>query len=119
MRSIVHMDLDTFFVSVERLKDSRLLGKPVLVTRAKTERPEAVDAGTVRMVGTDAQQIVGAVATLLENPNAYAAMARAVNPYGDGRACARIVRILRQVLDSASPQEHGAAVTANVDEDRS
>jgi len=95
------------------------LGKPVLVTRAKTERPEAVDAGTVRLVGTDAQQIVGAVATLLENPNAYAAMARAVNPYGDGRACARIVRILRQVLDSASPQVHGAAVTANVDEDRS
>lgn len=66
------------------------LGKPVLVLRETTERPEAVDAGTVRLVGTDEQLIVDEVSTLLTDPAAYAAMARAVNPYGDGRAAPRI-----------------------------
>jgi UDP-N-acetylglucosamine 2-epimerase (non-hydrolysing) len=67
------------------------LGKPVLVLRDNTERPEAVDAGTVRLVGTDEQRIVDEVTTLLTDPTAYDAMARAVNPYGDGQAAPRIV----------------------------
>lgn len=71
------------------------LGKPVLVMRDTTERPEAVDAGTVRLVGTDTDTIVTQANELLDNPAAYQAMARAHNPYGDGQAAARIVRLLR------------------------
>jgi UDP-N-acetylglucosamine 2-epimerase (non-hydrolysing) len=67
------------------------LGKPVLVMRENTERPEAVDAGTVRLVGTSHDVIVDAVSGLLDDPSAYAAMANAVNPYGDGRAADRTV----------------------------
>jgi UDP-N-acetylglucosamine 2-epimerase (non-hydrolysing) len=70
------------------------LGKPVLVMRDTTERPEAVEAGTVRLVGADAARIVDGVSTLLTDPRAYAEMAQAINPYGDGRACERIVRAL-------------------------
>ena len=66
------------------------LGKPVLVMRGTTERPEGVSAGTVKLVGTDPERIVREVAELLESENAYAAMAGAVNPYGDGRAAGRI-----------------------------
>ncbi|MCW2759375.1 MAG: hypothetical protein JWO46_3121 [Nocardioidaceae bacterium] len=65
------------------------LGKPVLVLRETTERPEAVDAGTVRLVGTDVDAIVSSVRRLLTDPSEYDAMARTVNPYGDGRAAAR------------------------------
>ena len=68
------------------------LGKPVLVLRDRTERPEAVEAGTVRLVGTHADRIVADVETLLGDPVGYAAMARAINPYGDGRAAERIVK---------------------------
>lgn len=71
------------------------LGKPVLVMRNTTERPEAVDAGTVKLVGTDFNQIVENVSTLLENRETYEKMAQAVNPYGDGRACGRIVEALK------------------------
>lgn len=67
------------------------LGKPVLVMRSTTERPEAVDAGTVKLVGTDEDRIVDEVSRLLDDGQAYAAMANAVNPYGDGRASHRIV----------------------------
>lgn len=67
------------------------LGKPVLVMRETTERPEAVDAGTVRLVGTDEELIVTEVSRLLTDADAYRAMARAVNPYGDGRAAERCV----------------------------
>ena len=70
------------------------LGKPVLVVRDTTERPEAIAAGTVRLVGTDAADIVHAAATLLDDEDAYDAMARAVNPYGDGKASGRIVRAI-------------------------
>jgi UDP-N-acetylglucosamine 2-epimerase (non-hydrolysing) len=70
------------------------LGKPVLVMRDTTERPEAVHAGTVRLVGTDEDLIVTAVGHLLTDPAAYAAMANAVNPYGDGRAAERAVAAL-------------------------
>lgn len=67
------------------------LGKPVLVMRDTTERPEAVDAGTVKLVGTDKNRIVSAVHELLTNPDEYQKMSRAHNPYGDGKACERIV----------------------------
>lgn len=66
------------------------LGKPVLVMRDTTERPEAVDAGTVRLVGTDEDRIVASAEKLLDDQGAYEAMARAHNPYGDGKAAARI-----------------------------
>jgi UDP-N-acetylglucosamine 2-epimerase (non-hydrolysing) len=71
------------------------LGKPVLVMRDTTERPEAVDAGTVKLVGTDVAGIAGNVAELLSDPAAYERMSVAHNPYGDGRACERIVDALR------------------------
>lgn len=70
------------------------LGKPVLVMRDTTERPEALDAGTVKLVGTDYEKIVSEVSLLLDDPQAYAAMSQAVNPYGDGEACGRIVNAL-------------------------
>jgi UDP-N-acetylglucosamine 2-epimerase (non-hydrolysing) len=72
------------------------LGKPVLVLRDTTERPEAVVAGTVRLVGTAEASIVGATRTLLHDEDAYCAMANAVNPYGDGRAAERAVAAMAQ-----------------------
>lgn len=71
------------------------LGKPVLVMRDTTERPEALTAGTAKLVGTDYDKIVSAVSTLLDDEAAYQAMSRAVNPYGDGKACGRIVETLK------------------------
>jgi UDP-N-acetylglucosamine 2-epimerase (non-hydrolysing) len=71
------------------------LGKPILVLRAKTERPEAVLAGTVKLVGTDEDLIVREAATLLDDSAAFEAMARQHNPYGDGKACPRIADALR------------------------
>lgn len=71
------------------------LGKPVLVMRNTTERPEALDAGTVKLVGTDYDKIVNEVSELLVNPIAYERMSKAVNPYGDGKACYRIVNYLK------------------------
>ena len=70
------------------------LKKPVLVMRDTTERPEAVEAGTVILVGTDKEKIVSNVSKLLTNHNHYQQMAKAINPYGDGKACERIVNIL-------------------------
>jgi UDP-N-acetylglucosamine 2-epimerase (non-hydrolysing) len=70
------------------------LGKPVLVLREVTERPEGVTAGTAVVVGTDRARIVAAASELLTSPEAYARMANAVNPYGDGRASERIVAAL-------------------------
>lgn len=71
------------------------LGKPVLVMREVTERPEAVDAGTVRLVGANQDQIVNNVVELLEEETSYKLMSKAHNPYGDGKACERIVETLR------------------------
>ena len=71
------------------------LGKPVLVMRDTTERPEALESGTVHLVGTNYQKIMEEVSTLLENPESYEKMSKAVNPYGDGLACSRIVEILK------------------------
>lgn len=71
------------------------LGKPVLVMRDTTERPEALEAGTVRLVGTDYNKIMSCVTALLENKERYQEMSRAVNPYGDGKACDRIINVLK------------------------
>lgn len=70
------------------------LGKPVLVMRDTTERPEALDAGTVKLVGTDYDKIVSEVSSLLDDTECYKRMSQAVNPYGDGKACARIVEYI-------------------------
>lgn len=72
------------------------LGKPVLVMRGTTERPEALEAGTVKLVGTDYDKIVSEVSALLDNQDYYDTMSKAVNPYGDGLACGRIVEILKR-----------------------
>ena len=74
------------------------LGKPVLVLRETTERPEAVTAGSVKVIGPHRTPIVETVSRLLTDPAAYAAMSPATNPYGDGRAAPRIVRICRDFL---------------------
>lgn len=71
------------------------LGKPVLVMRDTTERPEALEAGTVKLVGTNYDRIVGEVSRLLDDSDYYDTMSKAVNPYGDGLACSRIVNIFR------------------------
>ena len=71
------------------------LGKPVLVMRDTTERPEALEAGTVKLVGTDYDKIVHEVSALIDNSEYYKEMSHAINPYGDGKACARIVNALR------------------------
>ena len=74
------------------------LGKPVLVMRDTTERPEAVSAGTVKLVGTDAGAIEHETTTLLTDQAAFDRMSRAHNPYGDGKAAPRIAEFLRQTL---------------------
>jgi len=74
------------------------LGKPVLVMREVTERPEGIEAGVVKLVGTDSMSIVTSVAELLDNDATYKRMAEAVNPYGDGKASERIVDILSSVV---------------------
>jgi UDP-N-acetylglucosamine 2-epimerase (non-hydrolysing) len=79
------------------------LGKPVLVLRDTTERPEGVDAGTVKLVGTQTDTIVTAARALLDNPNAYRTMAQARNPYGDGTAAQKIVSAL---LATQRPPPH-------------
>lgn len=70
------------------------LGKPVLVMRNTTERPEALEAGTVKLVGTDYDKIVNEVSTLLESQKYYDRMSKAMNPYGDGKSCWRIIDFL-------------------------
>ncbi|MFE5310544.1 non-hydrolyzing UDP-N-acetylglucosamine 2-epimerase [Isoptericola sp. NPDC056605] len=75
------------------------LGKPVLVMRENTERPEAVEAGTVRLIGTDENRIVEEVATLLTDSTAHRAMAHATNPYGDGHGAMRSVAAITHLLD--------------------
>ena len=80
------------------------LGKPVLVMRDTTERPEALASGTVHLVGTDYDKIVNEVSTLLDDAAAYEAMSKAVNPYGDGKACERIA----DILDNKEVERYGA-----------
>lgn len=77
------------------------LGKPVLVLRETTERPEGIEAGTARLVGTDVERIVSAVTELLEDETCYKKMSRAVNPYGDGKAAIRIAEAIEKTLTAA------------------
>jgi UDP-N-acetylglucosamine 2-epimerase (non-hydrolysing) len=84
-------------------EEAPALGKPVLVLRDETERPEGIDAGTVRLVGTETENIVGIVAELLSNREVYKKMAESVNPYGDGHACDRILQVL-QFLGGRAPR---------------
>nr|WP_256441191.1 MULTISPECIES: UDP-N-acetylglucosamine 2-epimerase (non-hydrolyzing) [unclassified Tatumella] len=77
-------------------EEAPALGIPVLVMRDTTERPEAVDAGTVRLVGTDSEKIITEVSRLLQDPDAWRQMSRAHNPYGNGDACQKIIKILKQ-----------------------
>ena len=76
------------------------LGKPVLVLRKTTERPEAVAAGTAKLIGTDPKEIVAAASELLSNSVAYEKMATAINPFGDGRAAERIFQIVENYLST-------------------
>ncbi|MGI8741476.1 MAG: non-hydrolyzing UDP-N-acetylglucosamine 2-epimerase [Bryobacteraceae bacterium] len=82
------------------------LGKPILVLRDKTERPEAVEAGTVKLVGTDRDRIANEAIRLLENQEMYDAMARVHNPYGDGRASGRIGRLIHSYFRENSFQKN-------------
>jgi UDP-N-acetylglucosamine 2-epimerase (non-hydrolysing) len=90
-------------------EEAPALGRPVLVLRETTERPEGIDAGTARLVGTDEGRILAAARELLTDPAAYARMSRARNPYGDGRASERIVGALRHHFGFAPnpPDEFG------------
>jgi UDP-N-acetylglucosamine 2-epimerase (non-hydrolysing) len=81
------------------------LGKPVLVMREKTERPEAVEAGTVKLVGANEDAIVAAASRLLENTKEYEAMARVHNPYGDGHASMRIADAIRSFFNEKNGRE--------------
>jgi UDP-N-acetylglucosamine 2-epimerase (non-hydrolysing) len=83
-------------------EEAPALGKPVLVMREVTERPEGVWANTVKLVGTDREVIFREVEELLSNEASYRAMAQAHNPYGDGQAANRIVPIIKQILESSS-----------------
>ena len=74
------------------------LGKPVLVMRDTTERPEALDAGTVKLVGTNTQLIIDEAQKLLNDHEAYEKMSKASNPYGDGHACEKVVHFLRKAI---------------------
>ncbi len=91
-------------------EEAPALGKPVLVLRRETERPEAVAAGTARLAGVERDEIVRLASELLDDPAAYARMARAVNPYGDGHACGRIVRAIawKFGLEAARPEDFRA-----------
>ena len=88
-------------------EEAPALGKPVLVLRRETERPEAVAAGTVKLAGTETERIFELAAELIECPGAYADMAHAVNPYGDGQACRRIVEAIEHYfgLRTEPPEE--------------
>jgi UDP-N-acetylglucosamine 2-epimerase len=77
-------------------EEAPALGKPVLVLRETTERPEAIQAGTVKLVGTNQNEIVREANLLLRNPSEYAKLANAVNPYGDGKAAERILQAILQ-----------------------
>ena len=80
------------------------LGKPVLVLREVTERPEGIEAGAVKVIGTETKQMIEAVANLIDNHEEYRRMSMAVNPYGDGHASERIVKVLRAKAIKALPQ---------------
>jgi UDP-N-acetylglucosamine 2-epimerase (non-hydrolysing) len=122
---IVLLDPINYFETVHFMKASHLiltdsggiqeeapaLGKPVLVLRDVTERPEGVSAGTVKLVGTDPETIVGAASELLSDPGTYRKMSEAVNPYGDGKASERILQALEFLAGRGpKPEPFGTAV---------
>lgn len=90
-------------------EEAPTFGVPLLVLRTETERPEAIEAGCARLVGTQRTSIVGQLEELWRDDNAYSSMARAGNPFGDGRACARIADLLHDALDSAQEQHQRQA----------
>ena len=97
--SFVYLMMQSYLILTDSggiQEEAPSLGKPVLVMRDTTERPEAVAAGTVKLVGTDINKIVAAVSQLLEHQDAYDRMSRAHNPYGDGHACDRIINVLQR-----------------------
>jgi UDP-N-acetylglucosamine 2-epimerase (non-hydrolysing) len=89
-------------------EEAPTLGKPVLVMRDTTERPEAIEAGTARLIGTGVDSIVSNVTQLLTESAAYAAMSRVANPYGDGRSAGRIVDACRRWLDEGRAGSGGS-----------
>ena len=92
MRTVSYTHLDVYKRQIQ--EEAPGLGKPVLVMRDTTERPEALEAGTVKLVGTDYDKIVNEVSGLLDSQEYYEKMSKAINPYGDGKACSRIVKAL-------------------------
>ena len=97
--SFIYMMYQSYFIITDSggvQEEAPSLGKPVLVMRDTTERPEAVKAGTVKLVGTDKKRIVKEAQKLLDDNTVYAQMAQAHNPYGDGKACTRIVEFLKE-----------------------
>ncbi len=95
------------------------LGKPVLVMREDTERPEAIEAGTARLVGTDEADIIASVETLLNSTEAYEAMAHAVNPYGDGRAAERTAAAIKHLFGRGPRAREFAPVPVDTTAERS
>ena len=94
---LVHLMKQAYLVLTDSggiQEEAPAFGVPVLVMREVTERPEGVEAGTLRLVGTDTERIVTATSLLLDNPTEYAKMAKAANPFGDGHAAERIVQAL-------------------------
>ena len=95
----VNLQARSFFILTDSggmQEEAPALGKPVLVVRRETERPEAVEAGTAKLAGVERESVYAAAKELLTDPAAYAAMAHAVNPYGDGKACERIVAAIKE-----------------------
>ena len=111
--SFVAMLMQSSFVLTDSggiQEEAPSLGKPVLIMRDKTERPEGITAGTAKLVGANRERIVAECNRLLDDANAYQSMAWAHNPYGDGRACERIAGVvLRSLADKASSAERPAA----------
>lgn len=88
-------------------EEAPALAKPVLVLRDTTERPEAIEAGTARLIGRDPQRVYAGLAALLTDAGTYAAMARATNPFGDGRAAERIAAFLEEWEPAPAPHSQG------------
>ena len=96
----VHLMNKSYFIITDSggvQEEAPSLGKPVLVMRNTSERPEAIEAGTVKLVGSDKEKIVSEANKLLKNKNEYEKMSKAHNPYGDGRACERIVEFIKKI----------------------
>jgi UDP-N-acetylglucosamine 2-epimerase len=98
-------------------EEAPALGKPVLVVRRETERPEAIGAGTVKLAGVDQETIYEMTKTLLTDPEAYGKMAHAVNPYGDGFACQRIITALKTTVEAVAAETEAAEAVAELEQE--